>query len=112
MLFLLQVDVVYLEQDDGEEPAVFPQNGGQFEGLTPGKRYQLCGDATNSSSSAPSVFTHTSGHPVLGVAGEALVSRLCKSTAAIAQRHLQDGRGQPSSQLLHHWQVAGRRPHK
>ena len=76
------MDVVYLEQDDGEEPAVFPQNGGQFEGLTPCKRYQLCGDATNSSPSAPSVFTHTSGHPFLGVAGEALVSRLCKSTAA------------------------------
>ena len=31
ILFLLQVDVVYLERDDGEKPAVFPQNGGQFE---------------------------------------------------------------------------------
>ena len=71
--YTLQVGVIYLEREDGEEPAIFPQTGGRFQGLTVGKRYRLCGDSGDCGDTAPAMqslsdrwSSQAGGQPTLG----------------------------------------------
>ena len=78
----IKVEVVYLQIEESEEPAVFPQSGGKFDCLSAGRKYRLCGDANGEEldQTIPAASSTRQLQPVLEVAEDssAVFSKLSK----------------------------------